>query len=157
MTSEIKWKKLTLYSKRFFINVVPCPSMTRSGKLFSYLNMTNEMTPIMIAQSARHMSLGSCFIFTSGVRSTITMNSDSINRARTQNHVAFAIELSVMKKGIPLNVSVCNKSSIPTVKNKYATSKILLDFEKLNVFHPYEKIEKETAILKNSRIVCIAI
>ena len=74
-------------------------------------------------------------------------------RAETQNHVAFAMELSVIKKGIPWKVSVCNKSSIPTMKNKKLSIRIFLDCEKPNAFQPYEKIEKETAILKNSKIV----
>jgi hypothetical protein len=157
MTIEIKCRKLTLYSKRFFKIVVPSPSITRSGRLCSYLNTINEIDPMTTAHKTRHARLGSSFSCLSGIIRTITIIKDSMMRAEIQNHVALAIELSVMKNGIPLKDRVCNKSSIPTMKNKNDSKRILRDLEKLNDFHPYEKIENETAMLKNSRIVWIAI
>ena len=153
MTIEMKCRKLTPYSMRFFKMVVPSPSMTSSGRLCSYLKITNIMTPMTAVQTARQMRLGSCCSFRSGRMRTSTINTHSMLRAETQNHVAFAMELSVIKKGIPWKVSVCNKSSIPTMKNKKLSIRIFLDCEKPNAFQPYEKIEKETAILKNSKIV----
>ncbi|GAE46849.1 hypothetical protein JCM21738_3776 [Mesobacillus boroniphilus JCM 21738] len=52
---------------------------------------------------------------------------------------------------------MCNKSIIPTMKNKKLSIRIFLDREKPNAFQPYENIEKETAMLKNSKIVWMAI